>query len=147
MLRSSFWFPSCSDKSSKFDSFECSLSAVMIHLRVNGGKNFVHWWMKGIYFVSFYFHICDFILENKHLAKISTCTVFDIKKIILLTVGLGGATQVYNVYTCLTEVYKISLIKICHFEEKILKNRTLACFCSQMLQKPRHTCTPPGKEQ
>ena len=32
-------FSSCSDKSSKFDSLECTLSAVL-YLLVNGGTNF-----------------------------------------------------------------------------------------------------------
>ena len=39
MLRSSFWFPSCSDESSKFDSFAYKLGAVL-YLRVIGGTNF-----------------------------------------------------------------------------------------------------------
>ena len=30
--------------------------------------------MKGIYFASFYFCVCDFTRENKNLAKISTYT-------------------------------------------------------------------------
>ena len=59
--------------------------------------SFIDEWRKFI-FVSFYFHICDFTLENKHLAKISTCTVFDIKKIILLTVGLGGHSSLQCVH-------------------------------------------------
>ena len=42
-------------------------------------KLFVHWWMKGIYFASFYFRVWDLtreIRENKNPAKISTYTVF-----------------------------------------------------------------------
>ena len=41
-------------------------------------KLLVHWWMKGIYFASFYFRVWDLtreIRENKNPAKISTYTV------------------------------------------------------------------------
>ena len=41
-------------------------------------KLFVHWWIKGIYFASFYFRVWDLtrkIRENKNPAKISTYTV------------------------------------------------------------------------
>ena len=79
MLKSSYDFLECSDKSSKFNSFAFTPSAVL-YLRVIGGTNFfVHWWMKGIYFASFYFRVWDLtreIRENKKPAKISTYTVF-----------------------------------------------------------------------
>ena len=32
--------------------------------------------MKGIYFASFYFRVCDLIREHKNLVKISTYTVY-----------------------------------------------------------------------
>ena len=41
-------------------------------------KLFVHWWMEGIYFASFYFRVWDLtreIRKNKNPAKISTYTV------------------------------------------------------------------------
>ena len=75
MLKSSYDFLECSDKSSTFNSFAFTPSAVL-YLRVIGGTNFfVHWWMKGIYFASFYFRVWDLTRENKNPAKISTYTV------------------------------------------------------------------------
>ena len=69
----------CSDKPSKFNSFAFTLSAVL-YLCVNWlYKVFIHWWMKRIYFASFYFRVWDLtreIRENKNPAKISTYTVF-----------------------------------------------------------------------
>ena len=69
----------CSDKSSKFNSFACTLVVR------RGFKIFMslvvqtfHWWMKSIYFASFYFRVFSSIREireNKNLAKISTYTV------------------------------------------------------------------------
>ena len=51
-----------SDKSSKFNSFTCTL--VVLDFHVFGGTNF-HWWMKAIYFSSFYFRVFNSIRENK----------------------------------------------------------------------------------
>ena len=45
-------------------------------------KLFFHWWMKGIYFASFYFRAWNLtreIRENKNPAKISTYTVSSFK--------------------------------------------------------------------
>ena len=70
-------FLECSDKSSKFNSFAFTLSAVL-YLRVIGGTNFlfIDEWRE--YFASFYFRVWDLtreIRENKNPAKISTYTV------------------------------------------------------------------------
>ena len=49
-------------------------------------KLFFHWWMKGIYFASFYFRVYGLtreIRENKNPAKISTYTVLDPKRYLL----------------------------------------------------------------
>ena len=75
----SFWFPSCSDKSTKFNGVACTLSGVWYFACHWWYKLFVHRWMKGIYFASFHFPVCDLtrdIRENKNLTKISTYTVF-----------------------------------------------------------------------
>ena len=48
-------------------------------------KLFVHWWMKGIYFESFYFRVWDLtreIRENKNPSKISTYTVCKVFKMV-----------------------------------------------------------------
>ena len=72
-------FLECSDKSSKFNSFAFTLSAVL-YLRVMMVQTFRSLiWMKGTYFASFYFRVLDLtreIRENKNPAKISTYTVF-----------------------------------------------------------------------
>ena len=68
-------FLESSDKSSKFNSFAFTLSAVLYLRVIDGTKLFIHWWMKGIYFASFYFRVWDLIRENKNPAKISTYTV------------------------------------------------------------------------
>ena len=52
-------------------------------------KLFVHWWMKGIYFTSFYFRAWDCtreIRENKNPAKISTYTALQ-KNVIIFFLG------------------------------------------------------------
>ena len=60
----------CSDKSSKFNSFACTLvvSDGVLDFHVFGEQTF-HWWMKAIYFTSFYFRVFNSIRENKNLAK------------------------------------------------------------------------------
>ena len=71
-------FLESSDKSSKFNSFAFTLSAVLYLRVIDGTKLFIHWWMKGIYFASFYFRVWDLtreIRKNKNPAKISTYTV------------------------------------------------------------------------
>ena len=71
-------FLECSDKPSKFNSFAFTLSTVLYLACHWWYKLFVHWWIKGIYFASFYFRVWDLtreIRENKNPAKISTYTV------------------------------------------------------------------------
>ena len=62
---------------------------------------FVHWWMKGIYFASFYFRVCDLtckIHANKNLAKISTYTV--LCKPICCNVGELFPKVIDNIFIC-----------------------------------------------
>ena len=68
-------FLESSDKPSKFNSFAYCSVILVCHWWY---KLFVHWWMKGIHFASFYFCVWDLtreIRENKNPAKISTYTV------------------------------------------------------------------------
>ena len=70
-------FLECSDnKTSKFNSFAFTLIVqcyTFVSLVVQ--TFFVHWWMKGIYFVSFYFRVWDLTRKNKNPAEIFTYTV------------------------------------------------------------------------
>ena len=79
MLKSSLWFPRVQWQIFQIQQLcihtQCSVILVC-HWRY---KLFVHWWMKGIYFASFYFRVWDLtreIRKNKNPAKISTHTVF-----------------------------------------------------------------------
>ena len=78
MLKSSLWFPRV-----QWQTFQ--IQQLCIHTQCSvilachwWYKLFVHWWMKGIFFASFYFRVWDLtreIRENKKPAKISTYTV------------------------------------------------------------------------
>ena len=78
MLKSSLWFPR-----KQWQIFQ--IQQLCIHTQCSvilachwWYKLFIHWWMKGIYFASFYFRVWDLtreIRENKNPAKISTYTV------------------------------------------------------------------------
>ena len=72
-------FIACSDKSSKFNTFACTLVVS------EGVLACLQWYklfideLKAIYFASFYFRVFNSISEireNKNLAKISTYTVY-----------------------------------------------------------------------
>ena len=86
MLKSSLWFPRV-----QWQNFQ--IQQLCIHTQCSvilachwWYKLFVHWWMKGIYFASFYFRVWDLtreIRENKNPAKISTYTVVTNAKLTL----------------------------------------------------------------
>ena len=79
MLKSSLWFPR-----KQWQIFQ--IQQLCIHTQCSvilachwWYKLFIHWWMKGIYFASFYFRVWDLtreIRENKNPAKISPITSF-----------------------------------------------------------------------
>ena len=76
ILKSSLWFPRVQWQifqiQQLFIHTQCSVIILACHWWY---KLFVHWWMKGIYFASFYFRVWDLTRENKNPAKISTYTV------------------------------------------------------------------------
>ena len=106
MLKSPLWFPRV-----QWQTFQ--IQQLCIHTQSQCSvilvchwwyKLFVHWWMKGIHFASFYFRVWDLtreIRENKNPAKISTYTVTKfqnsgIRRLLKLDRGTKGVTAYWQ---------------------------------------------------
>ena len=75
MLKSSLWFPRVQWQTFQIQQLCIHTQCSVILVCHWWYKFFVHWWMKGIHFASFYFRVWDLTRENKNPAKISTYTV------------------------------------------------------------------------
>ena len=75
MLKSFWWFPKVQWQTFQIQQLCIPTQCSVILACYWWYKLFVHWWMRGIYFTSFYFRVWDLTRENKTPAKISTYTV------------------------------------------------------------------------
>ena len=115
-------FLESSDKSSKFNSFAFTLSAVILACHW-WYKLFIHLWMKGIYFASFYFRVWDLtreIRENKNPAKISTYTVhYDVSLYQRIIMWINFAAQYVHVLLIARRGQKVNRIDLYRKEKDI----------------------------